>query len=537
MSLPEPQPHDLLLAHRGVASLPVPAPLDLVEIPFIRATYKLEERDEAGNLPIEAYKIVHETTGGDGGLYRVVIQGSAEHGLPYGNDGDILVALFKLLDQHQLVDGLFPHPSVRMIADALGLPMTGQNAERIRGALARLAHVRFETRRVYHAEDLACAIRSGEDVTPAAPDSGLPRRRPAKGAQQEEVTWLIQYRWETSYDRMEDGEQRITHLWVNPVWVAQAIAGWAAWIDTDAYAALSGPIARRMYQLMASFAARGRPSPWSFTLEELRAACAMSATAEPKKLRDRLMKAGEGLREAGVLRRFEVASPKKGRYTFVAEPGPVLEVAGALRGVGLLDPRETRSQLLLLSHYGVNARVARQLVRDQAHQVYWVLCYVMYRENVGERIDNPGGFIRRLVQEGYNPRGEEGFQRWYERRMEALAAPPASETPSHRRLAAATAAPPIAPAAEPEPLPDDVWGRVRGRLRAEITPQAFDTWLRPTWMEIHEASELRVATPNPFAVEWIHDKYGARIAELLTDELTHPVRFVVRHNASPSDAA
>lgn len=528
MSLPEPQPHDLLLAHRGVASLPVPAPLDLVEIPFIRATYKLEERDEAGNLPIEAYKIVHETTGGDGGLYRVVIQGSAEHGLPYGNDGDILVALFKLLDQHQLVDGLFPQPSVRMIAAALGLPMTGPNAERIRGALARLAHVRFETRRVYHAEDLAHAIRSGEDAAPAAPDSGLPRRRAAKGAQQEEVTWLIQYRWETSYDRMEDGEQRITHLWVNPVWVAQAIAGWAAWIDTHTYGALSGPIARRMYQLMASYAARGRPSPWSFTLEELRAACAMSATAEPKKIRDRLVKAGEGLVAAGVLRRFEVTSPKKGRYTFVADPGPVLDVAGALRGVGLLDPQEARAQLLLLNHYGVNARVARQLVREQAHQVYWVLCYMVYREAVGERVDNAGGFIRRLVQEGYNPRGESGFQRWYERRMEALAAPPSAPA-SLQQLPEVRALPPMIGLFEPLPLPDDVWGRVRERFRAEITLQAFDSWLRPTKLESQDDDEVRVATVNPFAVGWINDKYGERLEALLAEELGHPVRLVVRY--------
>lgn len=529
MSLPEhpSQPYELLLAHRGVASLPVPAPLDLVEIPFIRATYKLEERDEAGNLPIDAYKIVHETIGADGSRYRVVIQGSAEHGLPYGNDGDILVALFKLLDQQKLVDGLFRQPSVRMIAEAIGLPMTGQNAERIRGALARFSHVRFETRRIYQAEDLARAIHAGDDATPLSPDSGVPRRRAGKAVQQEEVTWLVQYRWETSFDRMEDGEQRITHLWVNPVWVAQAIAGWAAWIDTGTYGALSGPIARRMYQLMASYAARGRPAPWSFTLDELRAACAMSSGAEPKKIRDRLMKAGEGLKEAGVLRRFEMTSPKKGRYLFVAEPGPELEIAGALRGVGLLDPHETRTQLLLLNHYGVNGRVARQLVREQAHQVYWVLCYMIYRETVGDRVDNPGGFIRRLVQEGYNPRGEDAFQRWYERRMEALSG--TQDPPASLPLPAVAPSAP-ATAAEPEPLPDDAWGRVRERFRAELPAQAFDTWLRPTWLDSDEGEEVRVATPNPFAAGWIHDKYGDRLTALLADELARPVRLAVRYS-------
>lgn len=519
-------PYELLLSARGVSALPIPAPLDLVEIPFIRATYKLEDRDAAGNLPVEAYKITHETTSADGSRYRVTVQGSAEHGLPYGNDGDILVALFKLLDHHKLVDGLFPSPSVRMIADALGLPMTGQNAERIRGALARFGHVRFETRKVFRAEELAGAITRGEDASPVAPDSAVPRRQ-AKAAQQEEVTWLLQYRWETSYDRKEDGEQRIRHLWVNPIWVAQAIAGWAAWIDTGVYGELSGPIARRLYQLMASFAARGRPAPWLFGLEELRAACAMSATSEPKKVRDRLVKAGEALQEQGVLARFDLRSPKKGQYVFTAEPGPVLQVASALRGVGLLDLHEARVQMLLLSHFGVNARVARQLVREQAHQVYWVLAYMVYRENLGEKVDNAGGFIRRLVQEGYNPRGDDGFQRWYDRRMSALATA-VEETPPAPKLPAGSES--ISePAPTMPPLPDDTWGRALERFREQVPAQTFDTWLRPTWLDGEVDGEVRVATANPFAVEWIRTRYAETLEEILAQDLGRPVHLVLLH--------
>lgn len=443
-----PGPYHVLLSRGGGTSLPVPAPLDLAEIPFIRATYKLEERDANGNLPIEAYKITHEAVTAEGARYRITIQGSAEHGLPYGNDGDILLALFKLIDQHNLTDGLFRNPSVRMIADAIGLPMTGQNAERVRGALARFSHVRFETRQIFRAEEVAAAISSGEPgAQPLAPDSGVPRRKGTRPSQQEEVTWLIQYRWQTSYDRSDEGEQWIKHLWVNPVWVSQAVAGWAAWVDTAVYSALSGPIARRLYQIMASLAARGRPAPWTFTLEDLRAACAMSAASEPKKLRDRLLKGGNALMEQGVLRRFEVESPKKGHYRFLAEPGPVLETASTLRGVGLLDPWEVRVQLLLLNHFGVNARVARQMVRDHAHQVFWVLCYMTFREESGERTDNPGGFIRRLVQEGFNPRGDEVFRKWYDRRSaEGLKEP---ETVS---LLGPSTPPAAAVAAAPAPM-------------------------------------------------------------------------------------
>ncbi|CAN5787404.1 hypothetical protein BH23GEM5_BH23GEM5_24070 [soil metagenome] len=518
--------YELLLAERTGPALPVPAPLDLVEIPFIRATYKLEDRDTDGNLPIEAYKIVHETTSLDGGRYRVTIQGSAEHGLPYGNDGDILVALFKLLDQHKLVDGLFPNPSVRMIADALGLPMTGQNAERIRGALARFAHVRFETRQIYRAEEVARAIMDGEDAAPTVPDS-LVRRRGGKAASQEEVTWLLQYRWETSYDRSEEGEQRIRHLWVNPIWVSQAIAGWAAWIDTAVYGELSGPIARRLYQIMASFAARGRPGPWLFGMEALRAACAMSAGSEPKKVRDRLVKAGEALQQQGILARFDVQSPKKGQYRFTVEPGAVLEVASALRGVGLLDLHEVRLQLLLLNRFGVSSRVARQLVREQAHQVYWVLAYMVYREEIDEPADNPGGFIRRLVQDGYNPRGDDGFQRWYERRLNALSSP-VEEDPPVRQIAMETGRKQDTPLAV-EPLPDDTWGRARSRFREMVPAAVFESWLGDTWLESEAEDQVCVATPNAFAVEWIRNHYGAALESILAEQAGRPVRLVIHH--------
>lgn len=485
-------PYALLLVGRGVEGLPIPAPLDLAEIPFIRAASKLEKRDENGNLPIEAYKLSYEIVGAHGSRYRMLVQGSAEEGLPYGRDGDILLALFKLIDQHRLVDGVFPSPSVRMIADALGLPMNGQNAERIRGALLRFSHVRIETRQVFRAEDLAESIRNREvDQHPVQPDRGIPRRTGTKPAREEEVVWLLQYRWKITYDRVPDGEAWIQHLWVNPLWVAQAVAGWAAWIDTAVYTSLGGSLARRLYQIMAACAARGRPPAWTYDLDELWMACGISSNRRRNEVRDDLMKAGAELCDQGVLRRFNYESGKRGQYTLFAEPGPRLEIAQALRGVGLLDLEETRIQLLLLSQLGINATVARQLVEQGSHQLYWVLCYTLYRrelacEGRGTPIENPGGFIRRLAQEGFNPRSDEGFLRWYERQMAASELPLSQLTPTPSPALPASSAPTLPPF-EVEP---------RDTEAAEHWAAVIEGWTDPNPMLSVALSQIA-----PYAVE------------------------------------
>jgi chromosomal replication initiator protein len=57
----------------------------------------------------------------------------------------------------------------------------------------------------------------------------------------------------------------------------------------------------------------------------------------------------------------------------------------------------------------------------------------------------------------------------------------------------------------------DVWSRILDEARDALPDQAFRTWLAPTEAVSVSRDMLIVSTPNPFAVEWVEDKY----AELL----------------------
>ena len=58
----------------------------------------------------------------------------------------------------------------------------------------------------------------------------------------------------------------------------------------------------------------------------------------------------------------------------------------------------------------------------------------------------------------------------------------------------------------------EVWSRILNAAQAALPEQAFRTWLAPTQAVAISQDLLVVSTPNPFAVNWVEDKY----AELLT---------------------
>jgi len=81
----------------------------------------------------------------------------------------------------------------------------------------------------------------------------------------------------------------------------------------------------------------------------------------------------------------------------------------------------------------------------------------------------------------------------------------------------------------------DFWRRCRERLEQELTPQQFNTWIRPlTACEANEALEIRA--PNRFVLDWIRDKYGERINGLvceLSDGRLREVSLVVGAAVAP----
>jgi chromosomal replication initiator protein len=54
----------------------------------------------------------------------------------------------------------------------------------------------------------------------------------------------------------------------------------------------------------------------------------------------------------------------------------------------------------------------------------------------------------------------------------------------------------------------EVWSRILEEARAALPEQAFRTWLAPTEAIAISRDLLVVSTPNPFAVDWVEDKYA-----------------------------
>src|ERR1700722_11027155 len=91
---------DLLLDPQRGSAGPHPVALRLVDLPIIRAVQKLESPEHPDRrLPVHAYTARLRGRRPDGSMYDVVVKGDDKYGLPYGSDGDIFFALFKIADE------------------------------------------------------------------------------------------------------------------------------------------------------------------------------------------------------------------------------------------------------------------------------------------------------------------------------------------------------------------------------------------------------------------------------------------------------
>ena len=73
------------------------------------------------------------------------------------------------------------------------------------------------------------------------------------------------------------------------------------------------------------------------------------------------------------------------------------------------------------------------------------------------------------------------------------------------------------------------WTSCLRSLERELTPQQFNTWIRPLTVVL-EDSALAVMAPNKFVCDWVREKYGKRIGELCvagTGGTIHEIKFEV----------
>ena len=61
-----------------------------------------------------------------------------------------------------------------------------------------------------------------------------------------------------------------------------------------------------------------------------------------------------------------------------------------------------------------------------------------------------------------------------------------------------------------------LWQKCLGYLQDELPSQQFNTWIRPLQADT-EGQSLKLLAPNRFVLQWVSDKYLARISELLNE--------------------
>ncbi len=80
------------------------------------------------------------------------------------------------------------------------------------------------------------------------------------------------------------------------------------------------------------------------------------------------------------------------------------------------------------------------------------------------------------------------------------------------------------------------WQRCIAAFREELTPQQFNTWIRP--LAVEGADEgYRLLAPNRFVLQWVKERFADRIGELAAAAEGHPVPITLAVRDAVQDVA
>ncbi len=64
---------------------------------------------------------------------------------------------------------------------------------------------------------------------------------------------------------------------------------------------------------------------------------------------------------------------------------------------------------------------------------------------------------------------------------------------------------------------EKVWEKCIRRLKDELSPQHFNTWIRPLQLTANNNKTILLMAPNGFVVDWVKDKYLDRLQQLVNE--------------------
>lgn len=73
---------------------------------------------------------------------------------------------------------------------------------------------------------------------------------------------------------------------------------------------------------------------------------------------------------------------------------------------------------------------------------------------------------------------------------------------------------------------DNFWAACLGRFEEELSPQQFNTWIKPLHFKVEDQT-LTLFAPNRFVQQWVKDRFLTRVVELAKEKLSHPISIDV----------
>jgi hypothetical protein len=544
----------------------VPLPLYLLELVpgSVKADY---ERTATGTVAHEGDRIRRRTVRYPGGMrVDIEVHGDQVRGLPTTFDYDYFLALCRIADEGGVdAQGYFIDPGYRAVLRAAGRSdgaIGGEQVEAVKRAFARFGGLILYTRLDVDYSDRSTLVRAGARH-PLVPDGAPPVR------EREGKHWVLEY--DVEAERRRDASYNsIERLRINPLWLDQAAAGIAAWMDVELHNALRSGYAKRLLQLFTVRAARGWRvfDPWVLDLRELYDLLEVPPAQWGKsQTRTGVTAALQTLVDHGVLGEGDVRRLGKGRYELHLAAGERLLAAGYQRGTGGADGVADRMLLWHLRALGFGAPQARELVRTRPDQVRTVLRRVYYLQahkgglSNGRPVEDWGAWTRAAIEGDYAFSDPE-WQRWLAGQVDAgqrgewgageaprpsllpTTHPAGGAAGAGRRVIVTRAAPePTAPGSAAAPddpdagpaarevrFPDNLWGQALERFVAAAPEhgRAYDTWLARTALDSVTDSEVTVVAEDAFTAEWISQKYRDPLIALLSAVAGRPVALTVR---------
>lgn len=550
----------------------VPLPLYLLELVpgSVKADY---ERTPTGTVANEADRIRRRTVRYPGGVrVDIEVHGDQVRGLPTTFDYDYFLALCRIADEGGVdSQGYFVDPGYRAVLRAAGRSddaIGGEQVEAVKRAFARFGGLILYTKLDVDYSQTSTQVRAGTRH-PLVPDGAPPVR------EREGKHWVLEYDVEAER-RRNASYNSIERLRINPLWLDQAAAGIAAWMDVELHNSLRSGYAKRLLQLFTIRAARGWRAfdPLVLDLRELYELLEVPPMQWGKtQTRTGVAAALTLLAEQGVLGQADVTKLGKGRYEVRLAAGERLLAAGYQRGTGTTDGLADRMLLWHLRALSFSPQQARELVRTRPDQVRTVLRRVYYLQAVkgglsnGRPVEDWAAWTRAAI-EGEYAFGEPEWSRWLVAQLEAgqrgewlpgrSAAPlrvtgatksatktvPRDTTTSVVEQPSSTASGDGAGPSErheggdtaPHPLefPGDLWGQALERFVAAAPEheRAYDTWLARTALDRVTDTEVTVLAEDAFAAEWIAQKYRDPLIAYLSAVAGRPLNLTVRAHGS-----